>query len=83
MVSDHSENLVLAPMIVEANPDPLATEYGKKLSDLVKAGKGYEAFLTWRLEGLARHRDIINSPEMFRTIQDRAYTSPIWYTPGQ
>ena len=71
VVSDHAENLGLAPMIAEANPDLLATEYGKKLSDMVKAGEGYEAFRIWGFEGVAENRDLINSPKMARTAWDR------------
>ena len=40
VVSDHSENLGLAPMIAESNPDLLKTEFGRKVHDLVKSGKG-------------------------------------------
>jgi hypothetical protein len=71
VVSDHAANLGLAPMIAEANPDLLATEYGKKLYDLVKAGKGYDAFMIWGFEGVAKNRDLINSPQMARTVWDR------------
>jgi hypothetical protein len=71
VVADHSENLGLAPMIAESNRDLLQTEYGRKLHDLVKAGKGYEAFRLWGMEGIAKNRDVINQPKMQRTIWDR------------
>jgi hypothetical protein len=71
VVSDHAENLGLAPMIAEANPDLLATEYGKRLYDMVSAGEGYEAFRLWGAEGLMQARDLINSPHMARTVWDR------------
>ena len=71
VVADHSENLGLAPMIAESNRDLLQTEYGRKLHDLVKAGKGYEAFRLWGMEGIAKNHDIINQPKMQRTIWDR------------
>jgi hypothetical protein len=71
VVSDHAENLGLAPMIAESNPELLRTEYGRKWHDLVKAGKGYEAFLDWGLEGVAQNRDVINNPKMTRTVWDR------------
>jgi hypothetical protein len=71
VISDHAANLGLAPMIAEENPDLLATEYGKKLYDLVKSGKGYEAFMMWGYEGVAKNRDLINSPQMARTVWDR------------
>jgi hypothetical protein len=71
VVSDHAANLGLAPMIAEANPDLLATEYGKRFYDLVSAGKGYDAFRLWGTEGVAQNRDLINSPKMARTVWDR------------
>ncbi len=71
VVSDHAENLGLAPMIKEANPDLLNTEYGRRLYDMVKAGNGYDAFGLWGTEGVAKNRDIINLPKMQRTVWDR------------
>lgn len=71
VVADHAENLGLAPMIDESNPTLLANEWGKKVHDLVKAGKGYEAFLTWVKDGIPTNTDPIDSPEMMRTIWDR------------
>ena len=69
VISDHAENLGLAPMIAESNPDLLKTEYGKKWHDMVKAGDGYEAFREWGssiFEG-----DRIKSRKMQRTVWDR------------
>ncbi len=69
VVSDHAENLGLAPMIAESNPDLLKTEFGKKWHDMVKAGEGYEAFREWAssiFEG-----DRINSKKMQRTVWER------------
>ena len=39
VISDHAENLGLAPMIAESNPDLLKSEWGRAMHDLVKAGK--------------------------------------------
>ena len=47
VVSDHSENLGLAPMIAESNPDLLKTEFGRQVHDLVKSGQGGEAYNAW------------------------------------
>jgi hypothetical protein len=44
VVTDHSENLGLAPAVAVSDPDLLAVPWGKKLHDLVKAGKPMEAF---------------------------------------
>ena len=47
VVADHSENLGLAPMIAESNPDLLKTEWGRQVHDLVKSGKGRLAYNAW------------------------------------
>jgi hypothetical protein len=47
VVADHAENLGLAPMIAESNPALLANSWGKQAHDLVKAGRGPDAFNMW------------------------------------
>ena len=47
VVADHAENLGLAPMIAESNPDLLRIPWGKKVHDMVKEGKGYDAYSAW------------------------------------
>lgn len=69
VISDHAENLGLAPMIAESNPDLLKTEFGKKWHDMVKAGEGYEAFREWG--GSLFEGDRIKSKKMQRTVWDR------------
>ena len=69
VISDHAENLGLAPMIAESNADLLKTEYGKKWHDMVKAGEGYEAFREWG--GSIFTGDLINSKKMQRTVWER------------
>jgi hypothetical protein len=71
VVSDHAENLGLAPFIAESNPVLLESAWGKELYDMVKAGEGYEAFRKWGLEAVAANTDQINSPKMQRTVWDR------------
>lgn len=44
VVSDHAENLGLAPMIEESNPDLLKDPWGKQVHDLAKSGKSWEPF---------------------------------------
>ena len=72
VISDHAENLGLAPMIAESNAELLRNPNGRRLYDLVKAGNGYEAFLVWGTEGIAQNTDIINSPKMQRSMWDRS-----------
>jgi hypothetical protein len=50
VVADHAENLGLAPLAVAGNPDVLATDYGRKIHDMLKDGKGVEAFDDWRAQ---------------------------------
>ncbi len=47
VVSDHAENLGLAPAIAESDPTLLKNEWGKKIHDYVKAGKPTDAFDMW------------------------------------
>ncbi|MDW4551281.1 DUF3604 domain-containing protein [Defluviimonas sp. D31] len=48
VVADHAENLGLAPMIEEANPELLRDPQGKKYYDLVSSGKGWDAYQIWK-----------------------------------
>ena len=72
VISDHAENLGLAPMIAESNEELLKSENGKKLHDLVKDGKGHDAFMLWITEGMSQNRDMINNPEMTKTIWEQS-----------
>lgn len=71
VVSDHAENLGLAPMIAESNPALLKNDWGRRVHDLVKAGKGREAFQLWLKDAVTVNKDPINNPEMTRTVWDR------------
>ena len=76
VVSDHSENLGLAPMIAESNPMVLENEWGKKVHDLVKTGKGGQAYAMWgkamatRQDPFAGNTKIMSS--MWQRIIDSA-----------
>lgn len=63
VVADHSENLGLAPMIATSDPILLRSEVGKLWHDMVKEGKGFEAFADWIARG-STGVDPINSPEI-------------------
>ncbi len=71
VVADHAENLGLAPMIAESNPDLLANEWGREVHDLVKAGNGRDAFQKWINDAVTANKDPINNPKMTRTIWER------------
>jgi Protein of unknown function (DUF3604) len=47
VIADHAENLGLAPMIAESDPALLKNAWGKQAHDLVKTGKGPDAFNMW------------------------------------
>lgn len=72
IISDHAENLGLSPLIADSDPALLKTEYGKRLHDLVKEGKGHEAFLLWIAEGMSKNIDLINSPAMGKSVWEQS-----------
>jgi len=67
VIADHSENLGLAPMIATSDPILLKSPIGKLWHDMVKDGKGFEAFRDWIERGSTDGKDPINSPEMMRS----------------
>jgi hypothetical protein len=84
VVSDHAENLGLAPMIAESNSELLKSEWGRELHDMVKAGNGYEAFLKWGEEAVAVNTDQIDNPKITRTVWDRQIAAAEKYNdPGR
>ncbi len=80
VLADHAENLGLADFIRRSDPILLANKIGKRWHDLVKTGKGYEAFIEWLR---ADDRDQINEPKMaqsaWSTVVDNAEK---YYRPG-
>lgn len=74
-VTDHAENLGLAPMIATSDPILLKNPVGRKWHDMVKAGKGFEAFGDWVRSGSTTGKDPINSPEMMRSAWERVVQS--------
>jgi hypothetical protein len=47
VISDHAENIGLAPMIIESNPIVMNHEWGKKIAKLVQAGDLGAAYARW------------------------------------
>ncbi len=47
VIADHAENLGLAPLIATSDPSVLSNPWGKKVHDMIKAGKETDAFNTW------------------------------------
>jgi hypothetical protein len=71
VVSDHAENLGLAPFIAESNPELLKSEWGRAVHDLVKAGNSRDAFQKWIGEAVTPGTDPIDNPKMMRSVWDR------------
>ena len=63
VVADHAENLGLSPMIEESNPELLRDPQGKEYYDLVKAGKGWDAYQIWKKSG-AERKDSMPNPKL-------------------
>jgi Protein of unknown function (DUF3604) len=72
VISDHAENLGLSPLIANSDPVLLKTKYGKILHDLVKDGKGHEAFLLWIKDGMSKNTDIINNQTMAKNVWEES-----------
>ena len=74
VVADHAENLGLAPMIEESNPDLLKNEWGREIHDLVKNGDVFAAFVKWG-ESMNALEDPIADDDLTRTIWNRIVES--------
>ena len=70
VVADHAENLGLSVLIEESNPDLLRNAWGRKVHDLVKDGKAWEAYAAWGLE-MAKNEDPLKDDHLTRTIWNR------------
>ena len=70
VVADHAENLGLAPMIAESNPDLLRNPWGKNVHDMVKQGKGGEAYATWGA-AMASRQDPLADKALEKTMWER------------
>jgi len=71
VIADHAENLGLAPMIAESNPALLETEFGRRVHDLVKAGRGVEAYNVWITEMIALEDPLEGQGQIARTMWQR------------
>jgi hypothetical protein len=71
VAADHAENLGLAPMIAEKNPDLLKLDFGKKISQLVYDGKWAEAYTLWG-QGMSTRQDpLAGQDALTRTMWER------------
>lgn len=70
VVADHAENLGLATMITESNPELLRIPWGKKVHDMVKAGKPGDAYATWG-EAMQAGKDPLADKALEKTMWER------------
>ena len=77
VIADHAENLGLAPMIAEKNPDLLKLEFGKKIANLVYSGKYGDAYTLWGT-GMSAGKDPLKGNEaLTRTMWQRLTASAV------
>ena len=75
VVADHAENLGLATMIAEKSPDLLKLEFGKRIANLVYAGKYGDAYTLWG-EGMSARKDPLKGKEaLTHTMWERLTAS--------
>ena len=86
VVADHAENLGLAPMIAESNPDLLRVPWGKKIHDLVKSGDASGAYELWGtgmndgVDPLAEHSGLVGTMWQRLTAAAEEYNQPGKFT---
>ncbi|GMG87792.1 DUF3604 domain-containing protein [Biformimicrobium ophioploci] len=82
VVADHAENLGLAPMIAESNPQLLASPWGREIHDLVRKGDSLAAFVKWG-ESMQENIDPLDDDDLTRTFWNRIVESAERYNePG-
>lgn len=82
VVADHAENLGLAPMITESNPDLLRIPWGKEVHDMVKSGDPGAAYSSWAAK-LSTGDDPLANKAIERTMWSRITEyAEQYYEPG-
>jgi hypothetical protein len=75
VVADHAENLGLAPMIAEKNPDLMKTDFGREISELVFAGNYGDAYALWG-QGMSTRTDPLKGNDaLTQTMWERLTAS--------
>ena len=75
VIADHSENLGLAPMIAESNSELLQSEWGRKIHDLVNAGKADDAYRMWGMAMGSRKDPLTGFEHLTRSMWERITTA--------
>jgi len=71
VVADHAENLGLANLIAESNPDLLKNDWGREVHDMVKAGNWDDAYAAWGAQMTAREDPLAGNETLTRTMWER------------
>jgi len=83
VVADHAENLGLAPMIAESDPELLRTEFGKKMHELVRSGDPMGAYALWGSYMSKREDPLSGKDALTQSIWERITASAEKYNqPG-
>ena len=77
VVADHAENLGLAPMIEERNPELLKLDFGKRIAQMVYDGNYGDAYTLWG-QAMATNQDpLAGQDALTRTMWERVLLSLI------
>jgi hypothetical protein len=71
VVADHAENLGLAPMITDSDPELLRTEFGKEIHGLVKGGDPMGAYALWGRYMAKRDDPLKDDDALTRSVWER------------
>jgi hypothetical protein len=71
VVADHAENLGLAPMIADSDPELLRTEFGKEIHGLVKGGDPMGAYALWGRYMAERDDPLKDDDALTRSVWER------------
>ncbi len=71
VVTDHAENLGLAPLLAQKDPTLLATEFGKKLRAALDAGDPAGAWKIWSQAKAGGKDPLAEQPEIYRSAWSR------------
>ena len=71
VVADHAENLGLAPMITDSDPELLRTEFGKEIHGLVKGGDPMGAYALWGRYMAERDDPLKDNDALTRSVWER------------
>jgi len=71
VAADHAENLGLAPMIEERNPDLLKLAFGKRIAQMVYDGNYGDAYTLWGQGMTTRQDPLQGQDDLTRTMWER------------